>query len=215
MALGWRLGVDGAIPLATQHDQPATANPLAARFGTGRGLLRLLLSYGQVTLLGRAVPDPASVKRLVFVCQGNICRSAYAEATARARGLGAASFGLSTESGKLAHPPAIATAAVLGHDLSGHRTTRREDFKPQPGDLYLVMEVRQLARLAVDPQLAAAPRDLLGLWTRPKVPHLHDPYGLDPAYMLTCLNRIEAAVDALARAFPGAAASPYPPSDRR
>ena len=195
-------------------DKPGPS-PLTRRFGTARGLARLLLSYGQAALLlPRRVPDPWSVRRLVFVCQGNICRSAYAEEASRARGLAAASFGLSTLSGKPAYPPAVAAAAVLGRDLSAHRTTRREDFEPRPGDLLLAMEVRQLGRLAADPALAGAPRDLLGLWARPPVPHLHDPYGLDPAYMATCLARIETAVEALARAFPGAAASSAPPAGR-
>ena len=50
------------------------------RFGTLRGLVRLALSYPQLFLgLGAGRPvDPATVRRLVFVCQGNICRSAFA-----------------------------------------------------------------------------------------------------------------------------------------
>ena len=54
------------------------------RFGTLRGLVRLALSYPQLFLgLGAGRPvDPATVRRLVFVCQGNICRSAFAEAAA-------------------------------------------------------------------------------------------------------------------------------------
>ncbi len=63
------------------------------RFGTLRGLVRLALSYPQLFLgLGAGRPvDPATVRRLVFVCQGNICRSAFAEAAARRAGLRAAS----------------------------------------------------------------------------------------------------------------------------
>jgi len=64
------------------------------------------------------------------------------------------------------------------------------------------MEVRQLDRLAADPQFVDVPRTLLGLWAHPPLPHLHDPFGLDDGYMLTCLRRIELAVSALADAFP-------------
>ena len=39
------------------------------------------------------------------------------------------------------------------------------------------------------------------------MPHLHDPYGLDDRYMAHCLQRIEQAVTALVRTYPGATPS--------
>jgi protein-tyrosine phosphatase len=177
-----------------------------ARFGTFRGAVRLALSYGQVAL-GQSCVRPGNagdVKRLVFVCHGNICRSAFADIAARALGLNATSFGLSTSTDLPAHPPAAAAAAKLGHDLSAHRTQRAEDYVPLPGDLLLAMEVRQLRRLSRDPRLHGVPRSLLGLWAEPKIPHLHDPYQLDAAYMDICLRRIDTAVTGLANAFSGA-----------
>lgn len=179
---------------------------IKSRFGTFRGLVRLALSYPQL-LLGRSAslaPDAAQVRRLVFVCQGNICRSAFADVAARRAGLNVASFGLSTTTGRGAHPPAILAAQTLGHDLSAHRAIDMQDYVPQEGDLLLAMEVRQLHRLAADPRLKELPRMLLGRWTRPMLPHLHDPYSLDDRYMATCLTRIDRAVPALVRAFPGA-----------
>jgi len=182
---------------------------LDARYGTARGLARLLLSHVQYAG-GRAwirAPETAAVRRLVFVCQGNICRSAFAEVLTRRMGANAASFGLSTSSGGAAHPPAAAAAAMLGVDLADHRTTRAEDYIPHPGDLLLAMEIRQLARIAADPRLAHLPRSLLGLWAKPRRPHLHDPYKLDDRYMLTCLRVIEGAVSRLVEDFPGVRSS--------
>jgi protein-tyrosine phosphatase len=182
---------------------------LTSRFGTGRGLVRLALSYGEVALgaAGISRPHPDEVRRLVFVCHGNICRSAFAEVVARRAGLRVASFGLSTDAGNGAHPPAIAVAEVLGFDLAAHRTTRAGDFVPEPGDYLLAMETRQLRRLAGDERFADVPRNLLGLYAAPAVPHLHDPYELDLEYLPTCLKRIERAVAKLGRAFPGARVS--------
>jgi protein-tyrosine phosphatase len=177
-----------------------------AHFGTYRGAIRLALSYAQVGA-GRASIKPAvaaDVRRLVFVCHGNICRSAFADVVARRAGLNVASFGLSTSADMPAHPPAASVAAQFGYDMSAHRTTRVEDYTPLTGDLLIAMEVRQLRRLAGIKRLADVPRSLLGLWVHPKMPHLHDPYELDPAYMDTCLRRIETAIPALVRAFPGA-----------
>ena len=177
-----------------------------ARFGTFRGLVRLALSYPQLALGQSATlrPDPAEVRRLVFVCQGNICRSAFADVVAGKAGARTASFGLSTTTGRPAHDPAIAAAQALGHDLSTHKALDRTDYQPQPGDLLLAMEVRQLGRLAADPRLRDVPRALLGRWTWPMMPHLHDPYGLDDRYMARCLGRIDRAVARLALSFPGA-----------
>jgi protein-tyrosine phosphatase len=179
---------------------------IAARFGTFRGLVRLALSYPQMAL-GRSAsiaPDPAQVRRLVFVCQGNICRSAFADVAARRAGMNVASFGLSTTTGRAAHDAAIVAAQGLGHDLSAHRALDLADYEPRDGDLLLAMEVRQLYRLAADPRTAGLPRMLLGRWTRPMMPHLHDPYDLDDRYMAHCLRRIEGAVGRLVSAFPNA-----------
>jgi protein-tyrosine phosphatase len=179
---------------------------ITSRFGTFRGLVRLALSYPQTMfgLSGQRPADSARVRRLVFVCQGNICRSAFADIVAQRAGMNSASFGLSTSSGRAAHGPAIVAAQALGHDLSAHRALDLKDYVPQDGDLLLAMEVRQLHRLAADPRLAGLPRMLLGRWTRPMMPHLHDPYSLDDRYMARCLARIEQAVARLVSAFPGA-----------
>jgi protein-tyrosine phosphatase len=177
-----------------------------ARFGTYRGAIRLALSYVQVGT-GQAwirPPVAADVRRLVFVCHGNICRSAFADVVARKVGLNVTSFGLSTSADMPAHPPAVAAAAQLGYDMAAHRTTRVEDYAAQPGDLLLAMEVRHLQKIAHNAKIADVPRSLLGLWAIPKTPHLHDPYELDPAYMDTCLRRIERIIPALVTAFPGA-----------
>lgn len=195
---------------------PAWSIMIRSRFGTLRGLVRLILSYPQYGLglsQIRAV-DPARVRRLVFLCQGNICRSAFADVAARRAGLNVASYGLSTDDGRAAHGPAIDAARMMGHDLSAHRARDIGGYAPMEGDLILAMEVRQLHRLAADPRLAPVPRTLLGLWAQPAMPHLHDPYGLDDRYMAHCLQRIERALEGLVTAFPGAMLSSPSASDR-
>lgn len=185
-----------------------------ALFGTWRGLVRLALSYAEVAA-GRSFElppaDPAQIRRLVFVCHGNICRSAFADVVARGHGLNVASFGLSTSSGKGAHPPALEQARAMGHDLAAHRTTCLADHAPEPGDLLLAMEVRHLRRLAADERLSEVPRLLLGRFLRPPMPHLHDPYKLSPEFMAASLRRIERTIPALATAYPNAAACPPSP----
>ncbi len=110
----------------------------ASNHGTYRGWIRLELArLEQGVGLLRSVRqiDWTGTSRLVFVCQGNIMRSAYAEACARRAGMATASFGLATTTGLPADPLAIRTAEELGTDLSSHRTTSVRDFQLQPGDV--------------------------------------------------------------------------------
>lgn len=175
------------------------------QFGTFRGLVRLVLAHGEVLLgaSGAVPPDARAVRRLVFVCHGNICRSAYAEALARRAGLNTASFGLSAGSGNPVHPPLAEVALARGVDLSPHASTAVADYAPAEGDYLLAMESRHLRRIARDPRIAALPRGLLGALAG--FPHLHDPYEIEPAYTPVCLTRIERAVARLPELFPNAA----------
>ena len=180
------------------------SDPFASNYGTWRGAMRLALAHAEVLtgLSGAVKPDPAKVRRLVFVCHGNICRSAYADVLARRAGMNVASFGLSTSSDKPAWPAVSEVAAARGVDMAAHRTTRIEDYVPLPGDYLLGMETRHLRKLAAHPLTAVLPRGLLGAYADPSYPHLHDPYQLGPAYMEVCLTRIERAVAGLVRRYP-------------
>lgn len=181
---------------------------ITRRFGTLRGAMRLALSYGELALglAGQRKPDPGEVRRLVFVCHGNICRSAYAHVLARRAGARVASFGLSTSTGRCAHAPVMALAAQRGVNMTAHRATDIDDFVPQEGDLLLAMETRHLRKLAAEPSVVHLPRMLLGAYARPPAPHLHDPYDEDEAYLPMCLTRIERAVAMLVRRYPSCAA---------
>lgn len=176
-------------------------NWLRRRFGTWRGLLRVLLAElalrsGRLApFLPPSLPAP---RRLVFVCQGNICRSAFAAQAAKGGPLPVASLGLSTCSGAASPAEALAAAARLGLDLSAHRALDWSDFEVLPGDLFLAMEVRQAhelqRRLAGYEAVAVS---LLGLWCQPPRPHLHDPYTLSAGYFDTCFGHLAQAVRAL------------------
>ena len=96
-------------------------NLIDTNHGTHRGLIRWLL--GQLEgVLGprerfRAV-SPDKVDRLVFVCLGNINRSAFAHAVAAARGARCISIGLATTTGA----PATQAARRLAPGRSAHGT---------------------------------------------------------------------------------------------
>lgn len=174
---------------------------LAERYGSRSGFvltwwhsLRYILGsyrdYRQV--------DWASVERLVFVCKGNICRSAYAEAVARSLGVESISCGIDTIQGAAADGQAIRTAALKGIDLRTHKTTPLQSLNLKKSDLLIAMEPWQVEHL--ERQLGKGYKcTLLGLWGEGVRPHIHDPFGVSAAYFTNCFNYIENSVHEIAK----------------
>lgn len=172
---------------------------IADRFGTHRGLVRLLLANlrrlaGGYRDLGTV--NWGRVERIVFVCQGNICRSPFAHhrCASLPMTIPLASIGLATTTGAPANGTAVEAARAFSVDMTTHRATDIRDFACQDGDLFLVMEDRHVAPLrrwiaGKDVQLG-----LLGLWCRPRYALLYDPFNLGRTYFDACFRRIEDAV---------------------
>jgi protein-tyrosine phosphatase len=139
--------------------------------------------------------DPSRVLRLVFVCAGNVCRSRYAEARARALGMEATSFGLSADGVSPPDAAAVEAARRRGVTLAVRPSRRAREVRLTAGDLLVGMEPHQARALR-----RAHPRaqvTLLGLWCDSPRPVLADPYGLSEAYFDTCFGCIDEAVAAL------------------
>lgn len=137
--------------------------------------------------------DWGSVERLVFVCKGNICRSAFAEAVARSLGMDAVSCGLQTVMSAPASDDATVTARKMGHRLEEHRTMPIMYLVLRKTDLLVAMEPWQAEYIG---QELVRPHayTLLGLWSRPVLPHIQDPHGAPPAYFDRCFSYIENSV---------------------
>lgn len=174
---------------------------LASQHGTWRGALRLQLARLALhcgLLAAFRLRHPQRARRVVFVCLGNICRSAYAQGVAAGLGMPSASIGLSTCTGAASPEAAVRAAHRCGIDLGAHRATDMRDFDVLPGDLLVAMEIRHAREL----RRRLAGRDdiqivLLGLWCTPAIPHLHDPHTLSDAYFDHCFARLHQAVHAL------------------
>jgi protein-tyrosine phosphatase len=151
---------------------------------------------------GVADVDWQSIGRLVFVCKGNICRSPYASARARALGLETASFGLDTAGGAPADPVAARNAVSRGLDLSGHRSVQLEGSDIQDNDLIIVFEPVQLAVVRRRCPARSIAVSLMGIWAPPVRPHIHDPYGCSDGYFQECFSIIDANVTVLSRCMP-------------
>lgn len=131
------------------------------------------------------------IARLVFVCQGNICRSPYAGARARAFGARAISLGIDAADGTGANADAARNALLRGIDLKDHRSTRLHPSLTERGDLIVVFEPVQLLRVTPQIVAGAAGLTLLGLWAHPVRPHIQDPYGRSDRYFQQCFSAID------------------------
>lgn len=180
------------------------------RYGSKRGLLRLIRHQwrwmtGRYRRLGRV--DFDRVERLVFICSGNICRSAFGEWYARSRGLEADSYGLHTRGGDPADPRAIDFAARQGIDMSGHVTKNFDGYTPRPNDLILVMEPDQAREICQRMNLDGCPSKpqmgILPLFNRPPVAYLHDPFCANADFFDLCETRVMQAVDRIGERLAG------------
>ena len=169
-------------------------------FRSKRGLLRELTSRVKLRFEpnGCSHVDLARVQRLVFVCKGNICRSAFAEGVALVNRFPACSYGLETTPGKGADPGMLAAARELGIELVEHRTERFSSYRAEPQDLVLFFEEAHLQSSSRDLE-SVAEYALLGRWTVPRQTNIIDPYGGTPAFYLKTARQIQQSVEGLLR----------------
>ena len=173
---------------------------LAGHYGSRSGFVRTC--WYQIRYLAGSYRsyrqiDWESVERLVFVCQGNICRSAYAEAVAQSLGVDSISCGVDTRNGFPANEGAIRTAEAKGIDLRKHRTTPIQSLAFLDSDLFVAMEPWQVEYIGRE--FGGKYRcSLLGLWGRPVSPYIQDPYGTSSVYFSHCFNYIEKSVHEVA-----------------
>jgi len=172
---------------------------LRENYGSRRGFVRtwwhrLRYLFGGYRAYRRV--DWNSVERLVFVCKGNICRSAYAGAVATSQGIESASCGLNTRVGLPANEGATQAALLKGIDLKAHRTMPIQELKLKKNDLFVAMEPWQAEQLR-EMYGREYGCTLLGLWGRPVNPHIQDPYGMSDAYFDRCFNYIEKSLHEL------------------
>lgn len=170
----------------------------AQYFGGKRPFLCAIYYAGLAALGGFAAYrriDWSKISRVIFVCKGNICRSAYAERKFISLGGSAVSAGLAAD-GKPANPSAQRVASRRQISLEHHYSQPIQNLPLTSGDLLIAFEpehAKLLTSLVQD--IADVQVTLLGLWSnRPFWFYLHDPYGLSDAYFNHCFDRIDKGI---------------------
>lgn len=164
------------------------------RYGGPRGCVLHFSALGQYYLGAwrqyRAI-DWARVRRLVFVCMGNVCRSPYAAGRARQFGLESLSFGLDVRKSVPADAVAQVVAGQRSVDLSRHCSQPLQPSDLCDTDLVVLMEpghLRPLKGFAPDLRCQTT---LLGLWCPLPHPHVFDPLGRSAEYFAECYSLID------------------------
>lgn len=154
--------------------------------------------------LSRQRPDLNGIARIVFVCKGNICRSAFAEkyfdGKHDADGIGVISCGLDVDQGGYSPPDAVRVANELGVDLASHQAQALSACKPDRTDLIIAMEYGQYKRL----RGAFPAEDFRVCLLREFAPlpdrifcNIFDPFGLGEEEFRKCFRLMATALDAL------------------
>ena len=161
-------------------------------------------------LVGRRATIPPSLGPsdvVVFVCHGNIIRSALAEALMRRHGAAAGvpfdrivSAGLAARPGREADPRAVAAARALGVDLAAHRAQPlTAELAERASVIYVMDRLNEARLLARFPQASAKVRRLGALAMTEEGDVIADPYVLDAAAVAAVANRIDRATNEIVR----------------
>jgi protein-tyrosine phosphatase len=175
---------------------------IATAYGSKRGCWRYMYYVAKDFLFGEyrhygKVPE--KISRVVFVCKGNICRSAAAEVFFKnISDFPCGSLGLDTTSGNSANDRVMGIVKDFGVSLDEHKTTALKDFKAQAGDIYVCMEPDHILQL--EKWLGSVNNiALLGKFGTPRNVYIHDPYNSNDEYAQACIKYIYEAVKKLSQ----------------
>lgn len=140
-------------------------------------------------------------QRILFVCYGNINRSALADVLIRAYaedvGLAVVSAGFHPVEGRAADPVMVEVAAAHGHDLTASRSTALTPALLRESDIIFAMEKSHIDRLGQVYMGALGKTWLLGAHSgrARSGPEISDPYGRSRETYERCYRQVASAVD--------------------
>ena len=151
-------------------------------------------------LAKRIQDDPGSVRNVLVLCHGNICRSAFIGELARLRGLGnwVNTAGLHAKPGQATPYHVVLAAGDLGVDLSQWRSRAVQAQDVAQADLILVMDLKNWQALQARHPQAMAKSTLMGMFHQASAGEVADPYDADLQQAKVVLASLVDAFDALA-----------------
>jgi protein-tyrosine-phosphatase len=138
----------------------------------------------------------APVRKIVFLCAGNICRSPLAAKLAEQQlpGVAIESAGFDERNGRSSPDKITRIAGSFGLDLSGHRSNRVTREQLLGADLILAMDLDNVRNLKNYFPEAMPHATLLGLFARPASLTIADPYLSNGEETRRVSEQIESAI---------------------
>lgn len=137
------------------------------------------------------------MRKILFICTGNTCRSPMAEGIFRVllgkyglKDISCESAGTNPLGGDKAQPNAVIAAAEYGADITGHRARAYAPYMAEDTDLFVCMSARHV--LFLGEGIPEEKIRLLGGGIR-------DPYGADLNTYRVCAAHITQALDDLVK----------------
>ncbi|MCB1782103.1 MAG: ATP-grasp domain-containing protein [Candidatus Competibacteraceae bacterium] len=151
---------------------------------------------------GQVAHCVSQARRILFICYGNINRSAvahrYAERVLSYRDLIITSAGFHPQAGRPADPTMIEVAAEQEIDMHGWSSQSLNPALIQQADVIFVMELAHYQRLAQIFPKARSKTFLLGMGLPDANGDIPDPYGKARTQYQACLRQVMAGVEQLA-----------------
>jgi protein-tyrosine phosphatase len=162
----------------------------------------------------------ARARTILFVCLGNIIRSAFAAELLRSRGLGRpelriSSAGLDAVPDEPAHPTAVQCARRFGVDLSAHRTRRLHRSDIEEADVLFAMEVDHDVEIQRRFPHCRDKIYLFGCLTDEDPQDVADPVYAPKDVFEACFARIDRGVRRIVEMLPQASRASEPTSEVR
>ena len=154
-------------------------------------------------LLAKNIPA-GCINHVIFVCKGNICRSAFAEYYLRRQlpngVLTVESCGIDVDQGIFSPPEAVKIAKDYQLDLESHRSKGLASLDVTNADLIIPMEYRQYLQLKALYPAQTGKIHLLSRfapWPERLFCNINDPYGAGVKEFRRCFRRIIRALEGL------------------
>jgi protein-tyrosine-phosphatase len=165
----------------------------------GRMMLARYVARRHKRLFGRQRAPETRIENIVFVCQGNICRSPFAAdlASRRLPEYHVESAGFTDSPGRRTPEEILELAHAKGIDLSGHASARITKEQVDRSDLILVMDLENYRALVQNWPEAAGRTTMLGLFASQPLLSIADPYGASELEASQALDWIVSAIEGL------------------
>jgi len=149
----------------------------------------------------------ARVKTIEFICNGNICRSAFAEKyttgllAKTGYSIKSSSSGLLAKEGTRSPAEAIRAAAVFNVDLGDHLSKKTDDHNLKMADLVFCMHINQYRQLCRMFPACKGKIFLLKAYTKPICfdINIDDPYGKSIQQYFRCFEEISRSIEMVVR----------------